>query len=248
MAPQGTGRFLLGIAVLVLAALALLPLLSLFQFSWFDLASTAMPLGASGRIQLLNTAALLLAVCSLSALLGTANGWLTANCRFPGSRWLRIAQLLPLASPAYLLAATLIDLGSRHSWRIHGLPWAITVLMLTTYPYVFLLSTESFAVSGRRQLEACRSLGVGPWGSFRRVALPMAIPAIGAGVALTGMEVVNWAQWSFLACRPSPVESCSAGRTRATPRGLWRWPWWRLRSLWCWWQPNAGSAAAAVAG
>jgi iron(III) transport system permease protein len=191
MAPQGTGRFLLGIAVLVLAALALLPLLSLFQFSWFDLASTAMPLGASGRIQLLNTAALLLAVCSLSALLGTANGWLTANCRFPGSRWLRIAQLLPLASPAYLLAATLIDLGSRHSWRIHGLPWAITVLMLTTYPYVFLLSTESFAVSGRRQLEACRSLGVGPWGSFRRVALPMAIPAIGAGVALTGMEVVN---------------------------------------------------------
>jgi len=56
---------------------------------------------------------------------------------------------------------------------------------------VFLLSTESFSVSGRRQLEACRSLGVGPWGSFWRVALPMALPAIGAGVALGGMEVVN---------------------------------------------------------
>jgi len=32
---------------------------------------------------------------------------------------------------------------------------------------------------------------VGPWGSFLRVALPMAMPAIGAGLALSGMEVVN---------------------------------------------------------
>lgn len=190
-APFGSGRFLLGLAVLTLAALALLPLFSLLLFAWVDPVLRGLQLGASGRDQLLNTAALLLGVCTLSALLGTANGWLTANCRFPGKRWLRIAQLLPLACPAYLLAATLVDLGSRNSWFIHGLPWAISVLMLTTYPYVFLLSTESFAVSGRRQLEACRSLGVGPWGSFRRVALPMALPAIGAGVALTGMEVVN---------------------------------------------------------
>ena len=64
-------------------------------------------------------------------------------------------------------------------------------MALTTYPYVFLLSTESFAICGRRQLEACRSLGVGPWNSFRRIALPMALPAIGAGIALMGMEVVN---------------------------------------------------------
>ncbi|MEB3183238.1 MAG: ABC transporter permease subunit, partial [Cyanobacteriota bacterium] len=65
------------------------------------------------------------------------------------------------------------------------------VLILGTYSYVFLLATESFAAGGLRQIEACRSLGVGPWGGFRRVALPMAAPAIGAGVALAGMEVVN---------------------------------------------------------
>lgn len=67
---------------------------------------------------------------------------------------------------------------------MHGLLPTAVVLVVSTYSYVFLLSTESFAVSGRRQLEACRSLGVGPWGSFRRVALPMALPAIGAGMAL----------------------------------------------------------------
>ncbi|QPN64795.1 iron ABC transporter permease [Synechococcus sp. CBW1004] len=178
-------------AVLGLVLLALLPVLALVAFAWLGQEGGDLSLGVAGSLQIANTMLLLLAVGALGAVLGTANGWITTNCTFPGQRWLRIAQVLPLATPAYLLAATLIDLGSRGSWRIHGPLWAIAVLTLTTYPYVFLLSSESFAVSGRRQLEACRSLGVGPWGSFRRVALPMALPSIGAGIALSGMEVVN---------------------------------------------------------
>jgi iron(III) transport system permease protein len=188
---HGSDRSLLAVVVLLLAALALLPVVAMVAFAWFGQERGQLALGVAGALQLANTLVLLLAVGVLGAVLGTANGWITTNCRFPGQRWLRIAQLLPLATPAYLLAATVIDLGSRVSWRIHGPVWAVAVLTLTTYPYVFLLSSESFAVSGRRQLEACRSLGVGPWGSFRRVALPMALPAIGAGVALSGMEVVN---------------------------------------------------------
>ena len=148
-------------------------------------------LGTGGGEALAHTAALVLLVGLGGAVLGTATGWLTAACRFPGRRLLRIAQLLPLAAPPYLLAATLIDSGSRLGLRLHGDLWAAAVLVLGTYSYVFLLATESFSAGGQRQLEACRSLGVGPWGSFRRVALPMAAPAIGAGVALSGMEVVN---------------------------------------------------------
>jgi iron(III) transport system permease protein len=145
----------------------------------------------SGGEALAHTAGLVLLVGLGGALLGTATGWLTSACSFPGRRLLRIAQLLPLAAPPYLLAATLIDGGSRFGMRLHGDLWAAAVLVLGTYSYVFLLATESFSAGGQRQLEACRSLGVGPWGSFRRVALPMAAPAIGAGVALAGMEVVN---------------------------------------------------------
>ena len=184
-------RLRLAAVVLLLCGLALLPVLGLVLFAVVGGQLRGLSLGVQGGEELANTSLLLLAVGGLGALLGTANGWLTASCDFPGRRWLRIAQLIPLAIPAYLLAATLIDLGSRASWRIHGMAWTIAVLALTTYPYVFLLSTESFAVSGRRQLEACRSLGVGPWGSFWRLALPLALPAIGAGVALSGMEVVN---------------------------------------------------------
>ncbi len=184
-------RALLGVPVLGISALALLPVIGLGVFALGGSAGALPGLGAAGASQLGNTLLLVLGVGVAGAVLGTANGWLTACCQFPGRRWLRIAQLLPLATPAYLIAATLIDLASRLSQRVHGSGWAVLVLTLSTYSYVFLLSTESFSVEGGRQLEACRSLGVGPWGSFRRVALPMALPAIGAGIALSGMEVVN---------------------------------------------------------
>ena len=188
-APQRTS---LGLAVLLLCALALLPVLGLGLFAFTGSEALAgLRLGSDGPRQLLNTLGLVVVVGLLAALLGTASGWLTARCSFPGRRWLRVAQLVPLATPSYLLAAVLIDLASRLGLRLNGFAPAVAVLVLSTYSYVFLLSTESFAVSGRRQLEACRSLGVGPWGSFRRVALPIALPAIGAGMALGGMEVVN---------------------------------------------------------
>ncbi len=175
----------------LISALALLPVLGLVLYALLGAGADGVRLGRGGWLQLGNTLLLLVGVGIGGAALGTTNGWLAACCSYPGRRWLRIAQLLPLATPAYLLAATLIELASRWSWRIHGSGWAMAVLTLSTYSYVFLLSTESFSGTGRRHLEACLSLGVGPWQSFRRVALPMALPAIAAGVALSGMEVVN---------------------------------------------------------
>ena len=170
---------------------AIWPVLTLVKEALTSLHSGFSDLGPDGMRQIVGTIQLLLGTATLGTVLGSANGWLLCNCRFPGRAWLRIAQLIPLATPAYLLSAILVDLGSRNSWTVHGMGWGIAVMALTTYPYVFLLSTESFSVSGQRQLEACRSLGVGPWSAFRRVALPIALPAIGAGVALMGMEVVN---------------------------------------------------------
>lgn len=183
---------LLALVVVVMVALALAPLGALVHLALGRWAFRAgLDLGPGGGIAVAHTLLLVGGVGLVVALLGTANGWLTASCAFPGRRWLRLAQVLPLATPAYLLAATWMDLGSRFGWPIHGLGWAIASLSLSTYSYVFLLASESFASLGRRPLEAARSLGVGPWGGFRRVALPLAVPAIGAGVALSGMEVVN---------------------------------------------------------
>ncbi|CAI8155064.1 MAG: Sulfate transport system permease protein CysT [Prochlorococcus marinus str. MIT 9215] len=185
------GRLLLNAMAVVLGILALWPLIGLLGEAFQGFINGSTSLGVDGLQQVKGTLILLIGTALLGGLLGTANGWILANCRFPGRRALQVAQLIPLATPAYLLSAILIDLGSRNAIRIYGMGWGILIMALTTYPYVFLLSSESFTISGRSQLEACRSLGVGPWNSFRRVALPMAMPAIGAGIALMGMEVVN---------------------------------------------------------
>ena len=177
-----SGRFLLVAGAVAIAFLALLPVIGLLGEGLRGFSTGNASLGPDGLLQIRGTVVLLLGTSLVGGVIGTANGWLLANCRFPGRRWLRIAQLLPLANPSYLLAATLVDIGSLEGITINGMGWGIAVMALTTYPYVFLLSTESFTICGRRQLEACRSLGVGPWNSFRRIALP---------IALMGMEVVN---------------------------------------------------------
>ena len=143
-----------------IALLAIWPLISLLNEAIQASEGNFLQLSADGGEQILGTFQLLIGSAFFGTVIGAANGWLLSNCRFPGRRWLRIAQLIPLATPAYLLSATLIDLGSRNGILINGIGWGIAVMALSTYPYVFLLSTESFSVSGRRQLEACRSLGL----------------------------------------------------------------------------------------
>ena len=186
------GRPFLIVLVLAVAGLALAPVLMVVLLALRDQGIVeGIGAGLINTRQLRGTIGLLATVGLGVTLLGVTTGWVTACCRFPGRRFLRSIQLLPLAAPAYLLAATLVDLGSIQGWRVYGFAWGVAVLSLANYPYVFLLTTDSFSRLGQRQLEACRTLGLGPWESFLRVALPLTLPAIGAGIALSGMEVVN---------------------------------------------------------
>jgi iron(III) transport system permease protein len=204
---RGHRRASLLAVVLLVSSLALLPLGTLFWGALADAGVEPIGLGLDGPSQIRGTVLLVLGEGILGAVLGTAIGWITASCRFPGRRWLRSAQLVPMAFPAYLLAASLIDWASYQGLRIHGLGWAVLLLTLANYSYVFLLSTESFSASGHRLVDASRSLGVGPWAGFFRICLPIALPSIGAGVALSAMEVVN----ELGAVRLLGVPSLSAG-------------------------------------
>ena len=143
--------------------------------------------------------------------LGISTAWLVTMCRFPGSRLFEWALLLPLAAPAYLLAYTYTDwldyygplqvwLRSLFGWQtvndywfpdIRSIGGAIVMFSLTLYPYVYMLARVSFLEQSVCTLEASRSLGCGPWRSFFRVALPLARPAIIAGLSLALMETLS---------------------------------------------------------
>ena len=74
--------------------------------------------------------------------------------------------------------------------EIRSLPGAALMLAMVLYPYVYLLCRNAFQQQSVCLLEASRTLGHSLGSGFLRLALPMARPAIVAGVALALMETL----------------------------------------------------------
>jgi iron(III) transport system permease protein len=171
---------------------------------WPHLMATVLPR------YLANTLILMLGVAALTAVVGTGTAWLVTMYRFPGRGWLAVALLFPMAIPAYVGAYALVDFldyagpfqaglratfgwnGAQDYWfpEVRARGPAMIVLAGALYPYVYLLARAAFRETSAEAYETARALGCRPWGLFWRVGLPMARPAIAAGVALAMMETV----------------------------------------------------------
>jgi iron(III) transport system permease protein len=146
-----------------------------------------------------NTLALMVGVLGGVLLLGVSTSALVALTEFPGRRAFALLLLLPLALPGYVLAIAFLGIfeGAGSEWAealrlvgFRGLGGLVFVLSAALYPYVFLIAREAFATTGLRAIEAARSLGLSPMRAFWWVALPLALPWIGAGASLALMEVL----------------------------------------------------------
>lgn len=140
-----------------------------------------------------------------TAILGTLAAWLVVMHRFPGRDIFAWALALPLAVPAFALAYAYADLfdvagplrmamrgnlGFDLSFGMRGLGGAVFVLSCAFYPYVYLAMRAAFLNQSVNVVEAARTLGYDGWRGLYRVALPMARPALAAGVALAVMETL----------------------------------------------------------
>ena len=158
---------------------------------------------------LLNSLLLLLGVGAGVLLMGVPTAWLTSMCSFPGRRLLSWALLLPLAMPAYIIAYTyagLLDFaGPVQTWirditglsygaywffEIRSLGGAIIMMSLVLYPYVYLMARAAFLEQSVSSIEVGCSLGYSRWQAMWHLALPMARPAIIAGLSLALMETL----------------------------------------------------------
>ena len=168
---------------------------------WTHLGTTVLP-----RL-LSNTFWLIGGVGVGTFVLGVSLAWLTVMCDFPGRRILDWALMLPFALPAYVLAFVfvgvldfggplqgairdLLGLSPAWSFEVRNTFGVIVVMTLVLYPYVYMLARVAFLGQGQSAYEAGRSLGLGPWAAFFRVSLPMARPAIIAGLSLALMEAL----------------------------------------------------------
>ena len=158
---------------------------------------------------IVNSLLLMLGVGFLTLVIGVPTAWLTSVCEFPGRRMFVWALLLPLAFPAYIIAYTYTGLLDYYGpvfslvrqivgeenfadlyFSIRSLPGAIVLLSLVLYPYVYLLTRASFLEQSLGFIEASRTLGYSMRETFFRVAIPLARPAIVAGVSLALMETL----------------------------------------------------------
>jgi iron(III) transport system permease protein len=158
----------------------------------------------------LNTILLLLGVAALTFIIGVSTSWIVTMYRFPGRRFFEWGLILPIALPAYISGFTwagILDYTSpvyvfaRNNFGINtgqylffdvlSLPGAIIIFSLALYPYVYIITRAYFLSQSRVLFEVTASLGITPFQSFLRVALPMARPAVVAGISLALMEVLN---------------------------------------------------------
>ncbi|WP_428828309.1 ABC transporter permease [Azonexus sp. IMCC34842] len=207
-AAQYSPLLIVGFVVALLAGLPVASVgLNLFvsgtSSTWAHLAQTVLP------EYILNSLWLCLGVGCGVGVLGVATAWLTSMHDFPGRRIFDWALVLPLAMPAYVMAYVYTDflqfvgpvqtaLRDTFGWEhgdywfpdIRTLPGAMLMFVCVLYPYVYLLARTAFLERASGMLEAARTLGMGPWRAFFSVSLPLARPAIVAGVALALMETL----------------------------------------------------------
>lgn len=208
--PAGGVARIWSLGAIAIAALIAVPVVSvvarLAQPSdgvWAHLAATLLP------AYLGNSLMLVAGVVALATAIGIGAGWLVAAFDFPGRRLFEWALILPMTVPGYVIAIVYFDLlafsGPVQSWLratfewrrgdywfppVASLPGAAVLLAFVLYPYVYLLARTAFLRQSRHLMDAARSLGMGPWEAFGRVALPMARPAIAAGAGFVAMETL----------------------------------------------------------
>jgi len=141
------------------------------------------------------------------ALMGGGAAAMVTLFEFPGRRSFEWLMLLPMAMPAYVLAYAYTDLlqysgplqtalrgwtgASGALWPdVRSLPGAVVLFVLCLYPYAYLLTRAALGERGVQMMEAARLLGAGMKRRVLEIAVPMARPALAAGIALALMETL----------------------------------------------------------
>ena len=155
-----------------------------------------------------NTLGLMAGVAFLSLFFGISTAWVVARCKFPGANFLEWCLILPATVPAYIIGYTYTDFleyagpvqvvlrdifgwqSARDYWfpEIRSMGGAIVVMSAVLYPYIYLLARTAFRLT---PLSYYQAASLHNRNFYLSVDLPLARPAIVAGLALVSMEVIS---------------------------------------------------------
>ena len=155
-----------------------------------------------------NTLLLMAGVGVLATLFGVSTAWVVSRYHFPGRAVFDWLLVLPAAMPAYIIAYSYTDfleyagpvqsgLRAMFGWQTAREYWfpeirsaggASVMMAAVLYPYIYLLTRTAFRQTSAQMFEVAALAGRPV---FWSIALPLARPAIVAGLALVLMEVVS---------------------------------------------------------
>jgi iron(III) transport system permease protein len=208
---QRIGRFATRLVLLAFAFVLLLPILAVLAsvLQWNaestqilrEMSSTVLPDYAITSLMLCVLVAIGVAV------VGVTSAAAVTLFDFAGRKTFEWALLLPLAMPAYVVAYAYTDflqfsgplqtairatfgLEGRVFPEIRSVWGAAWVFTFCLYPYVYLLARTALADRATHLMDAARLLGAPLRRRIKEVALPLARPAVAAGVALALMETM----------------------------------------------------------
>ena len=200
--------------LVLLTATLLLPVLAVLT-SWWPLGTAGTAsldvLAEMGRTVLGGYVVTTVLLCFFVAVgvtvVGLASAATVTLFDFKGRKIFEWALLLPMAMPAYVVAFAYTDflqfsgplqttlraaLGveGRVFPEVRSLGGAVLVFTFVLYPYVYLLARTALSERAMHLMEAARLLGAPMQRRIVKVALPLARPAVAAGVALALMETL----------------------------------------------------------
>ncbi len=194
-------------AVLVAAAILLTPVYLVIRAADGGAEVWAIATEPNTRRLIWQTVLLAVTVTTATVLIGLPLAFLTVRTDLPGRRVLGVLAALPLVIPSFVGAYTLIAAvapgGLVESWAAalglrslrmpspYGFGGAFLSMTLFTYPYVLLTVQGALRGVDPSLEEASRTLGHGPWETFRRVTLPQLRPATAAGGLLVMLYVLS---------------------------------------------------------
>ncbi len=197
------------LSILILVCVFLGPILAVFVAAtgdsgdlWFHLFKTVLPRYVT------NTLVLMTGVGLVCLIFGVPTAWIVTRYDFPFRNIIEWMLLLPAAIPAYLIAYTYTDFleyagpvqgvlrdmfgwkNARDYWfpEIRSMGGAILVMGAVLYPYVYMMARSAFILTPKSLFEAGR---IANRDMFFDVAMPLARPAIFAGLALALMETIS---------------------------------------------------------
>ena len=196
---------------LIVTLLILLPLLTVF-ISFFGSTSNYYEiLSNTFLLSYINqTLIVLIGVLFFTFILGVASAYFVSFYDFPGVNFFKWALILSFAVPAYIYAYSLTAFFENYGTlftmlkfvfgdanynkyipKFDGILGAILSMSFSLFGYVYVLTRASFFHQSNNLIEVSKNLGLSAKGSFFKVILPSARPAIIAGLALVSMECLS---------------------------------------------------------